>query len=92
MDRTGPRSRKLPCTYARVQKSIFSFKPDYILGLGVHVLYDREELKPVRIPDTTLAFMFESAYLFSLTEFAENENLDQEYYKCWQPLDKHFSP
>lgn len=53
----------------------------------------REELKPVRIPDTTLAFMFESTYLFSLTEFAEvADNLDQNYYKCWQPLDKHFAP
>ncbi|ELR15130.1 homogentisate 1,2dioxygenase [Acanthamoeba castellanii str. Neff] len=52
-----------------------------------------EELKPVRIPDTTLAFMFESTYLFSLTEFAEvADNLDQNYYKCWQPLDKHFAP
>ncbi len=47
----------------------------------------------MRIPDTTLAFMFESTYLFSLTEFAEvADNLDQNYYKCWQPLDKHFAP
>lgn len=54
--------------------------------------HDREELKPVRIPDTTLAFMFESTYIFSLTEFAEKENLDVDYYKCWQPLAKHFTP
>jgi len=52
-----------------------------------------EELKPVRIPNNTLAFMFESTYMFGLTDFANQPELhDQNYYKCWQGLQKHFDP
>lgn len=79
-------SRAFPCAVpvARVVR---------LLTFCSRMVRPREELKPVRIPDTTLAFMFESTYLFSLTEFAEvADNLDQNYYKCWQPLDKHFAP
>jgi homogentisate 1,2-dioxygenase len=36
--------------------------------------------------------MFESTYQFSLTEFAETQNLDENYYTCWVPLPKHFAP
>jgi homogentisate 1,2-dioxygenase len=49
-----------------------------------------EELKPVKIPDTTLAFMFESTYLFKVTEFASKQNIDENYWKCWQDLKNNF--
>eukprot|EP01118_Nematostelium_gracile_P008877 TRINITY_DN2965_c0_g1_i1.p1 TRINITY_DN2965_c0_g1~~TRINITY_DN2965_c0_g1_i1.p1 ORF type:complete len:443 (-),score=100.19 TRINITY_DN2965_c0_g1_i1:20-1348(-) len=48
------------------------------------------ELKPVRLPENTLAFMFESTLLFHVTEFAQDGNLDKDYYKCWEGLQKHF--
>jgi len=52
----------------------------------------KDELKPVRI-EGTLAFMFESGYLFNVTkEVQENGKLDENYYKCWQELKKHFKP
>ncbi len=58
---------------------------------GTFEACSKEELKPVRIPDTTLAFMFESTYMLSLTEFAErSDSLDENYLKCWQPLPKYF--
>jgi homogentisate 1,2-dioxygenase len=49
-------------------------------------------LAPVRIPDSTLAFMFESTYLFKPTTWAMNNSLDKDYYKCWQGLESHFKP
>jgi homogentisate 1,2-dioxygenase len=51
-----------------------------------------EELRPVRIPDTTLAFMFETTYLLALTPFAEDSPKDENYHRCWQPFSKNFSP
>lgn len=48
------------------------------------------ELKPHRVADGTLAFMFESSYLLKLTKFAEETNIDQDYYKCWEDLKSYF--
>lgn len=48
------------------------------------------ELKPHRVADGTMAFMFESSYLMKLTEFASKTNIDQDYYKCWEDLKTHF--
>jgi len=48
------------------------------------------ELKPVKLANT-MAIMFESSYVFSLTEYAQNNHLDEKYYQCWQSLEKHFS-
>ena len=45
----------------------------------------KNELVPMRIPDTTLAFMFESSYLFHITPFAQALP-DPDYHKCWQGL------
>ena len=46
------------------------------------------EQKPYKIPDTNLAFMFESGYLMKTTRFAMADFLevDKEYYKCWSRL------
>jgi homogentisate 1,2-dioxygenase len=43
------------------------------------------ELKPQRYPNTTLAFMFESSYIFNMSDFAlEESRLDQHYHEAWQ--------
>lgn len=39
--------------------------------------------KPSRIPDTNMAFMFESCYLTKLTDFGM-EGHEEDYVKCWQ--------
>lgn len=49
-----------------------------------------EELKPVKIPNTTLAFMFESTYLLKISNHAQQHNVDHDYYKCWQDLPVQF--
>eukprot|EP01090_Pellita_catalonica_P021752 TRINITY_DN8225_c0_g1_i1.p1 TRINITY_DN8225_c0_g1~~TRINITY_DN8225_c0_g1_i1.p1 ORF type:complete len:447 (-),score=64.43 TRINITY_DN8225_c0_g1_i1:128-1468(-) len=48
------------------------------------------ELKPEKLPDSSLAFMFESSYLFTTTEFADKSPKDDNYYKCWEDLDNDF--
>jgi len=50
----------------------------------------KDELKPVRVADGTMAFMFESSMSMVVTDWANRENVDSEYYKDWQPLTKHF--
>ncbi|HEX9983393.1 MAG TPA: homogentisate 1,2-dioxygenase [Thermoanaerobaculia bacterium] len=48
------------------------------------------ELKPQFISDT-LAFMFESRFVFRPTRFAlETPLLQRDYWRCWQGLEKHF--
>ena len=43
--------------------------------------------------DGGLAFMFESSYIMKLSDYALNcTHIDKDYYKCWQPLKKHFNP
>ena len=49
------------------------------------------ELQPVKIGEGSMAFMFETAYMLKMTDFAmDKEFLDTDYYKCWQGLEKHF--
>eukprot|EP01114_Cavostelium_apophysatum_P003957 TRINITY_DN1408_c0_g1_i1.p1 TRINITY_DN1408_c0_g1~~TRINITY_DN1408_c0_g1_i1.p1 ORF type:complete len:442 (-),score=98.04 TRINITY_DN1408_c0_g1_i1:43-1368(-) len=48
------------------------------------------EQTPVKIKDDTLAFMFESSYMFSITDHAQKHNIDKGYYLCWQGLQSHF--
>lgn len=39
----------------------------------------------------SMSFMFETAYLLKLTDYAVNDvNVDTEYYKCWENLPKMF--
>jgi homogentisate 1,2-dioxygenase len=48
-----------------------------------------QELVPVKLPDT-MAFMFESTYIFKVTDYATSNHLDEDYYKCWQDLTSNF--
>ncbi|XP_031569436.1 homogentisate 1,2-dioxygenase-like [Actinia tenebrosa] len=52
------------------------------------------ELKPERVADGTMAFMFESSLSMTVTKWGLKtcQKLDPEYYKCWQDLQKHFDP
>ncbi|WP_252180345.1 homogentisate 1,2-dioxygenase [Endozoicomonas sp. 4G] len=50
------------------------------------------ELKPVRY-ENTLAFMFESRYVYVPSTFAMASDIRQkDYIKCWSGLQKHFDP
>lgn len=49
------------------------------------------DLKPNRVADGTMAFMFESSLSLSVSPWAQQQSLiDQDYYKCWQGLKSHF--
>ena len=51
----------------------------------------KEELVPMRVSETALAFMFESSYMLSLAPYAQrDEFIDQNYVDCWAGLEKHF--
>jgi homogentisate 1,2-dioxygenase len=51
------------------------------------------ELKPAKIAQGTMAFMFESSLSMALTPWAESRGLlDEAYQDCWKPLKKHFDP
>eukprot|EP00002_Diphylleia_rotans_P004047 TRINITY_DN1290_c0_g1_i1.p1 TRINITY_DN1290_c0_g1~~TRINITY_DN1290_c0_g1_i1.p1 ORF type:complete len:457 (-),score=82.21 TRINITY_DN1290_c0_g1_i1:384-1754(-) len=51
----------------------------------------KADLKPGRVADGTMAFMFETTYMVSLTPFAEtSDRIDKDYFKCWAPLKNHF--
>ena len=42
------------------------------------------DLKPQKVMENSLAFMFETAYMMKISTHAnEPENLDNEYYQCW---------
>lgn len=53
----------------------------------------KDELKPMRIAEGSLAFMFESSLSLVLTHWSMKtcERVDENYYKCWSPLKKHFT-
>lgn len=49
------------------------------------------ELKPEKIGVGSLAFMFETAYIFKINKAALEENmLDTSYLECWQELENKF--
>jgi homogentisate 1,2-dioxygenase len=50
------------------------------------------ELKPIRVAEDTMSFMFESSLGLSITKWAAktSEKLDMNYYKCWQHLKDNF--
>jgi homogentisate 1,2-dioxygenase len=40
-----------------------------------------------KIPDTNLAFMFESCFMLKTTKFAfEHATVEKDYWKCWEGL------
>ncbi|XP_075234479.1 homogentisate 1,2-dioxygenase [Lycorma delicatula] len=51
------------------------------------------ELKPCRVADGTMAFMFETSLNMTVTKWGEktSKKLDRDYYKCWQDLKKNFT-
>lgn len=53
-----------------------------------------EDLKPVRVAEGTQSFMFESSLSMAITEWGAKicEKVDEDYYKCWQGLEKKFNP
>ena len=54
---------------------------------------EENESKPQRLPDDSLAFMFESCFTPRVsTRMLKVPYLDTDYYKCWQGLRSHFSP
>ncbi|VDO40305.1 unnamed protein product [Haemonchus placei] len=50
----------------------------------------KDVLKPQRVAEGTMSFMFESSLNMVITEKAKHENVDRDYYKDWQKLEKHF--
>lgn len=52
-----------------------------------------DELKPVRLPENTMAFMFESSLMLKTTKWGikESQVLDENYYKAWMQLPKLFN-
>ncbi|CAF2150385.1 unnamed protein product [Rotaria magnacalcarata] len=53
----------------------------------------KDELKPMRIAEGSLAFMFESSLSFALTTWSMTtcQRVDHDYFKCWSSLVKHFT-
>lgn len=52
----------------------------------------KEPLKPTRVAEGTMAFMFETSLSLAVTRWGQDtcEVLDREYYKCWQKLKENF--
>uniref|UniRef100_A0A8C2E3M9 Homogentisate 1,2-dioxygenase n=1 Tax=Cyprinus carpio TaxID=7962 RepID=A0A8C2E3M9_CYPCA len=51
-------------------------------------------LKPERVAEGTMAFMFESSFSMAVTKWGLDtcHCLDKSYYKCWEALKSHFNP
>ncbi|XP_029649269.1 homogentisate 1,2-dioxygenase [Octopus sinensis] len=52
------------------------------------------DLKPIKIAEGTMAFMFESSLSLALTKWGNDtcHKVDNEYFRCWQPIKKNFKP
>eukprot|EP00754_Rhynchopus_humris_P010795 Rhum_TRINITY_DN14175_c0_g1::Rhum_TRINITY_DN14175_c0_g1_i1::g.70611::m.70611/K00451/HGD, hmgA; homogentisate 1,2-dioxygenase len=48
--------------------------------------------KPQFPSKTDLAFMFESTYMFKLSEYAKTNNVENGYQNCWKGLKAQFKP
>ncbi|PRP78653.1 homogentisate 1,2-dioxygenase [Planoprotostelium fungivorum] len=61
-------------------------------GPDTETFYKASEasLQPAKIPDTTLAFMFESTYMLHVTDYAQENHVDEKYNDCWQGLKSNF--
>jgi len=53
----------------------------------------KAELKPVKVAEGTMSFMFESSLSLAYTKWANNEcqKLAEGYYECWQALKDNFT-
>jgi homogentisate 1,2-dioxygenase len=56
--------------------------------------WSEKELKPERVAEGTMAFMFETSLGLAVTKWGEEtcEKLDKNYYKCWQGIESKFTP
>lgn len=54
----------------------------------------KEELKPIRVADNAMAFMFESSLMLRTTRWAiqGSEQLQADYWRAWTDLLPHFNP
>ncbi|TNN89049.1 Homogentisate 1,2-dioxygenase [Liparis tanakae] len=52
------------------------------------------ELKPERVAEGTMAFMFESSFNMAVTKWGLQtcQRLDKSYHQCWESLRSHFNP
>jgi homogentisate 1,2-dioxygenase len=50
------------------------------------------DLKPFKVGEGSMAFMFETTYMMKLSDYAmDPKNQDTEYYKCWENIPKVFN-
>lgn len=60
---------------------------------AVHDKASTAELKPERVAEGSMAFMFESVYMMNPTDWALNKvKVDETYQSCWTSMKKHFNP
>lgn len=54
----------------------------------------RADLKPERVGDNAMTFMFESSLSLKVTHYGNTDcrTVDEKYYECWKPLKKYFDP
>ena len=61
--------------------------------LGVFESAAQVALRPERIADNTMAFMFETNFMMNPTNYAMSHlKLDEDYVKCWKGFKKNFNP
>ncbi|KAF2073932.1 hypothetical protein CYY_004756 [Polysphondylium violaceum] len=46
----------------------------------------KADLKPMKIPDIALAFMFETSLILGISDYARDNFIDDDYWKCWSGL------
>ena len=67
--------------------------PRFVACFVQRAVSEENDSNPQRLPDDSLAFMFESCFTPRVsTRMLEVPYLDADYYKCWQGLRSHFSP
>ncbi len=60
---------------------------------AVHDKASTAELKPERVAEGSMAFMFESVYMMNPTDWALHKvKVDETYQSCWTSMKKHFNP
>eukprot|EP01063_Lacrimia_lanifica_P005601 TRINITY_DN1335_c0_g1_i1.p1 TRINITY_DN1335_c0_g1~~TRINITY_DN1335_c0_g1_i1.p1 ORF type:complete len:452 (+),score=198.72 TRINITY_DN1335_c0_g1_i1:52-1407(+) len=51
-----------------------------------------DTMEPMKPSLKDLAFMFESTYIFTLSDYSSKNNVDKDYKKCWNTLPVNFKP
>ncbi|KAK3773334.1 hypothetical protein RRG08_023218 [Elysia crispata] len=71
--------------------SLHSMMTPHGPDLGCFEKASNATLKAERIAEGTMSFMFESSLSMAVTPWGNNTKVDRNYYKCWQPLKKHYN-